>query len=206
MKKLALSLLILIPSLTLAAPPGVTDTGLHYNNIDVQYVNVDFDGLDADGFALSGSYLFSESLFLIGAVSRIESDRFEDSPDGINNYYDTFKLTEITAGLGIRAPISRNVDVFGSAAVVHAEMEGTGEIYWLDESDTGFALQAGVRALVAPAIELEGSVTYLDVYDDTTTRLAVSGAFYFTPRLAATASIGTDDDSDRFGVGLRFSF
>lgn len=207
MKKLALSLLLFVPMLALAAPTGVADTGIRYNNIGIQYMNVEFDDfdVDADGFGISGSYLINEHVFLLGEMSMLESDRFSVS-DGFNTYSGTIEQDQFAIGLGARTAIAHNADLVGGAGLVRAEMESTGDFGGLDESDTGFILQAGLRVMTTSILELAATVSYIDIFDDSDTGISVSGALFLSDRAAATAGLTTNDDATGFSIGLRYSY
>jgi hypothetical protein len=71
--------------------------------------------------------------------------------------------------------------------------------------DTGFAISAGARGLLAPKFEIRGSVNHINL-DDSDTYLEFAGDYYFTEQFSAGASVEFAGDTDALTIGVRWSF
>lgn len=166
--------------------------GLSYNYADVRYATADdWSGLDPDGVTGEVSGQISDELFLRGGISMLS-----DSPVDV----DTF-----SGELGLRHAIDRDVDLQGTIGVLHAEADGPGG----SDDDTGFLATGGVRAMLTPEVELEGTLIYeendiLDAAYDDGIDARFGGLYHFTPRLALGANYRVDNEL--LTLGGRYDF
>ncbi len=79
------------------------------------------------------------------------------------------------------------------------------EVSGFDSDDTGFALSAGTRGLLAPQFEIRGFVNHINL-DDSDTFLEIAGDYYFTEQFAAGISLEFAGDNDAFTIGARWYF
>lgn len=176
----------------LALPVAAMADGLSYNFLQASYVNVDGDGGGkADGFDFSGSHLVGKNIFLQGGYSRVTIDGSDIDVSAFNG------------GLGFRHGLTPTVDLNAGASVVFAEVDAGS---FGSEDDTGYSLNAGLRALVAPQLELNGGVTYTDIFDEADTSFGIGAVFSFTPQIAVIGGAGFADDANTYSVGGRFMF
>ncbi len=182
--------------LLLASPVFAGDLSYSYVQLGYQFVEIDNDFLpdadiDGDGFAISGSFEFTDNWFAVVGYSNIEFDFDVDT--------DQFGL-----GVGYHVDISDNADAFATLSYVSAEVSAPG---FGSVDEDGFGFTVGVRAMVAEQIELSGSLGYVDLGDagDNTT-FGASALYSFTENFAAGALIELDDDVTAFGFGGRFYF
>lgn len=112
------------------------------------------------------------------------------------------KATGLKIGAGLRAPLSPTVDVFAQGSYISAEAEA------INAETDGWGVDAGIRAMVAPRLELGASVQYVD--DGTLDSTTYEGHAYFNVvgGLALAAEYLTDPDADQSTTlfGLRYSF
>jgi hypothetical protein len=166
--------------------------GLSYNYVDVRYATADdWRGLDPDGVTGEVSGLISDQLFLRGGASLLS-----DSPVDV----DTF-----SGELGLRHAIDRDADLQGTIGLLHAEADGRGG----SDDDTGFIATGGVRAMLTPEVELEGSLIYeendiLDAAYNDGIDARFGGLFHVTPRLALGANYRVDNEL--LTLGGRYDF
>ena len=110
--------------------------------------------------------------------------------------------TGLRIGVGMRTPVSSTVDLFAQGSYVSVEAAA------ISASTDGWGADAGIRAMVAPRLELGASVQYVD--DGTVDSTAYEGHAYFNVvgGLALTAEYVTDPDADQTTTlfGLRYSF
>lgn len=194
LKKLAV-----LATLAVAAPLAAQAEGLSYNYVEGRYVNTDIDDVDVDvdGYDINASGLIAPNFFLFGSYGQQETE-------SINN--GKLEYTTGTFGLGWRMPLNNQVDLVAKGGLLYGEIDGKGSASGLDDDDTGFLLNGGVRALLMPNFEVNGGVTYADVLDDDETTLDVGAVFSFTPAFAAVAGASFGSDANAYSAGLRFNF
>ncbi len=177
----------------LALPLTAMADGLSYRFLEADYVMVEADGGgEADGFAIGGSYLFTPQLYATAGYSSL-------SPDGASDV----DISSFSAALGFRHPLTTTIDANLEAGFVSAEVDA-GSLG--SEDDTGYSLGAGLRAMVASQLELNGGVSYVKIFDEGDTSLGLGAVFSFTPQLALVAGADFADDANSYNVGGRFMF
>lgn len=185
---------LLTGSLSLLALAGAnvaTAADLKYTFVDVGLASVDVDnGGDGDVLFARGSYEFSPNWFVFGGISKAE---FDVGPFDVD--VDTLDF-----GAGAHFPITSQVDFVGKLKYVDVSVDGPGD-------DDGFGLSAGLRARPLAAVEVEGSIEYVDLDeagDDTSARLGAR--YYFTSLISAGAEVQFSDDAKTYGIYARFTF
>lgn len=170
--------------LALGLPLTAMGQGISYNYADVRYGDAD-GGLDGVVGEVSGQV--ADQFFLRGGVSLL-------SNSGVD--LDTF-----TGEFGLRHALNRDVELQGTLGLIHADIDTPGS----SSDDTGLLATGGIRAMVAPQFEVEGTLIYEDndVLDDGLDA-RFGGLFHFTPRLAAGASYRVDNEL--LTIGGRYDF
>jgi hypothetical protein len=167
--------------------------GISYNYLEADYLSTDFDRdtfggvkVDGDGFGIQGAIAFGDLLH--GYVEYTDQD-----------FDFGLSLKTYEVGLGAAWTVAPNVSLFGRLAYAKNDADVI--------DDDGYALQAGVRALVGTGFELEGAIHYTDLSDfgDNTTFRAL-GRYWFTPNVALSAGVELDSDVKTWIVGARYSF
>lgn len=180
----------------LAIPGAAIATDLNYNYIEADYVTVDIDDIDEDfdGWAINGSFLVAEQVFIFGGYSDLSSDQvmgFKLSTEGV------------TLGVGYRYELSRQTDLNFAAAYERAKVKLTG---FGSESDSGYSLAVGVRHLVSPLVELGLGVAYVDIGDSDDTSVSGNMLFHVTEQVALGLSLSLGSDATGYAAGVRFKF
>ena len=176
--------------------PGYSNS--HYSSLsytlgEVRLLAQDPDGGDdADGVRLGGSALVSPDLFVAGALSTLGSD----SPNGLDT--DIFEL-----GLGYRYGYTPRIDFVGIGGIVRVDRDFGGRA---DDDDWGPSLTGGVRAIVAPLLEVGGFVNYTELFGDGDLGLIGEGLYHLTPNLAFLGGLGVSDDDRSINLGARWNF
>lgn len=172
---------------------------LNYSYVEAGYRSgeIDVSGQDVDFTALGGvvSYELTENFALFGSGFTGE---IETTDSGALKDIDT---RELSAGLTAHFPLSRNIDLVVPMAIAYARTRAGNAI----NSDTGYAIAVGVRALLTDNIELAGGVQHVDIEDD---EQSITGTvrFHFSDAISVSLSASAGDDTDSLGVGARFSF
>lgn len=183
-KKVCLATLLAIPAISMAE-------GLSYNYVEGKYF---FPEGDEDTIGLAGSFAVSPNLFVKAdfAYSTLESGGVDVTGTGLSG------------ALGYRHALSSTVDLnaFGGLEYVNLEVDGPGGN--ASESDTGFIVGGGIRALVVPALELNGALTYSDLIEDVV--FSGNALYSFTPAFAVSGGVDYADSEETFNIGLRYNF
>lgn len=187
---------------TLALAGGSASAAeLSYRYADLRYVSANADpGVDVGGFSLAGSMLLKPDVFLTGSYGSADTDRFR-----VQGVTGSVQSTSLSVGGGWRRMLRSGLDATGSLSLVHAKSEGEGG-FGGSASDTGFALEAGLRGWFAPNVEWGAAVNYLAIFDDGSTSLNAQWLYHATPRFALALGAGFSDEATQFNLGARFGF
>lgn len=169
--------------------------GFSYSYLEGAYVNTDIDNFDKDidGFSLRGSFEITPNIFVFGNYTDQSTSIF-----GTDAGLEQFQL-----GAGYAWPLGKNLDLYGKVGYAHAQLEVPGP----NLDDDGYTLGVGMRGRPMEALELEGSVNYLDLNDSgDDTSLGVAARYFFTPQFAAGIEGNFGDDANTYGVNVRWSF
>lgn len=184
-----------VPSLALA----VDELSYTYVQADYQIGEVDTGGRDVDFHKIGGtaSYNLTENfaLFGTGHVGEVETTDIGAPKD-----IDTRNLS---AGLTAHFPLLDydNVDVVIPMAIAYARARAGSVI----ESDTGYSIGIGVRALLTERIEVGAALQHTDIKDDEQ-RITGSARFYLTDAVSFALTGGIGNEVDTVGLNGRYSF
>lgn len=188
------ALAALLPTLA-----GASDVSYDYVQLEYAATSPD-EGPDSDGFAAAFSHLFNDRAFVVAGYDQQETDELPAPATG------SLKASLLRLGLGLRGPMSGMADMFGVASVIRGDASGTGSLSGIDESDTGFGVEVGIRALVAEPVETLVSVNYEDLFDDDVTflKLGITGDIGLV--FALTGSVTVSNDGTGYQAGIRYNF
>ncbi len=186
MKILFLLVGLLLQGITIAQTVEEKPVGLSYSFAELRFVDVDFRG--GDGIRFKGSYELDGNWLIVGGLTSLD----------FNNSVDS---TLLELGGGYVWHYSDDFDLVSTLRLVRSEIDNGG----IDADDTGFALTAGARGLLAPQFEIRGSVNHINL-DDSDTYLELAGDYYFTEQVSAGASLEFAGDKDAFTIGVRWFF
>jgi Outer membrane protein beta-barrel domain len=176
------------------AVPALAE-GPRYTYGELGYQRVDIDNYSGDGdFGFAGGSIgLNDRLYLFGSYS-------DGSVDGPGN--SDVDITTAAAGLGVHFPLNDTVDFVVDGAYVWSEVDSD---FFNSQDEDGYAVRAGLRAMLTPKFELNGGASYVDVTDDDTS--AFVGAVYnFTDVFAVTGGADIGDNATTYSVGLRLYF
>jgi opacity protein-like surface antigen len=170
-----------------------------WNLIEAGYGQADIDGLDElspSGFAIGGSSLLGENVFIQGSYSLLSDDI-----SGVD-----IDLDQASVGLGYRYGLTETTDVYASASYEYIELSASG--FGASESldDSGYGLTVGLRSRITEQLELNGAIGYVDIGDESETALGVSGHYYFTQNVALGLTYSSTADVSIYGISLRYAF
>jgi len=186
MKTLFLMAGLLVQGVAIAQTVEKKSVDLSYSYAELRFVDVDFRG--GDGIRFYESYELNSNWLIVGGVTALD----------FNNDVDS---TLLELGGGYVWHYSEDFDLVSTLRIVRSEIDNGG----IDVDDTGFALSAGTRGLLAPQFEIRGSVNHINL-DDSDTYLEFAGDYYFTEQFSAGASVEFAGDTDAFTIGVRWSF
>ena len=192
MKKIVTSaVLALVSAMALANEPGKTDTGLDYNKIEVDYMSATINDATWNGYYTSGTYLVSESIFLLGNYASVSRS--------------STIVEKSNIGLGYRLPIGASTDFFTTLSYYSQTVEGcTTKL-----TDVGGNLGLGVRAKLSADADVVGAYNYISADSNTYNNYSVSLKYNVTQSIFVTggylSQTGASSASAYLvGAGVRF--
>lgn len=189
--KLSLSALVLgLASITCvnAAAPVWDFIEAGYAQADID----DSDGFEPAGLTLAGSKLLNENVFIEGSYSMLSDDYL-----GVDVDFDQGSLA-----LGYRHPLNSTTDVYGTVSYEFVEVSGAGA----SADDNGYGLTVGVRSRLTSEFEVDASIGYIDIDDESDTSFGVGANYYFNQNFAAGLNYTLADDYSILGATVRYAF
>ncbi|MBB3047201.1 hypothetical protein FHR99_001437 [Litorivivens lipolytica] len=188
----------MLASLLVASSFGAYANDLSYSYIEAGVLDVDLDGIDADGFGLNLSAELGDIAFVRIGYGDIETDdRFS-----VFGFTDEISLSEVSLGIGFHTPLANNVDLVGELSIGRQEVEFS--VFEDEETVKGASL--GVRGKVNRFVELNAGVGYSDVDDDSETSLGAGIRAYLNRDISLALNYATGDDVDVTTLSARFNF
>lgn len=181
-------------ALCLAGGPALGD-GHSYNFVEAAYESVDIDvgggsSVDGDGFGIGGSFEINEDVFVFASYAKADFDFGVD-------------FTTLEAGVGWHTGLTEQTDFFAALAYVNGELDSGG---FGSYDDNGYSASIGLRHNLSDAVELYGSITYVDFGDGDSTGIGGGFWYNFTDTFAAGLGISADDDVTSYGGAVRVYF
>lgn len=186
----AFPLLLLLPLTAFAQPRETGYERLSYTLGEARVVARDPDGAgEANGVSVGGSMLLRPQVFVAGSVTSVGSGDFND---------DTVEL-----GVGLRHPLTSQVDLVGVAGVIHDDRQiGNRNL----GSDLGPSLSGGVRASVTSQVEVSAFTRYTRLYGDSDLGLRGEGLYHFNRNFSVLAGVGLSNNERTADLGARWYF
>lgn len=195
MKKVVLASILLLSIGSIQAAESV-----RWDSASLSYQSIDIDGETLTGFGASGSKLINEDIFIAGSYSTVSDDV------NISSSKVELDFNSLSVGIGYRHGISQQTDLYAMISYENMEIEASFQGQSGDESDNGYGLHAGIRSLVSDNIELSGSLSYIDVADESDTGVNVSAMYHFTEQFSAGVGYSKSDDVDSFSLSAILFF
>lgn len=179
---------------------------VRWDSASLSYQSVDIDIFKLTGFGVSGTKLIGEDFFIAGSYSSVSGDNDDDKSS--SSAAVDLDLNTLSVGLGYRHAISSKIDLFGvfSYQNIENKMYIYGRPFGQNGSENGFVLQAGIRSLVSEHIELSGSLSYVDIADESDTGFNVSAMYHFTDQISAGLGYGKSDDANSLSLSAVLFF
>ena len=199
-----IAMAISAPAMAEQRTSAVRDNGFSYNYGQLAYDQWEFDDAwDVDVLTLEGAFALDEHLFLRGGLSFYDGDFGPGDLDG----------NQIYAGVGFHTPLQQNLDFVGSADIIYDDQEYDYRVCNFgicvedsaSDDEIGFELRGGVRAAAGDKVELEGGLSYYDLYDDDIT-LYAQGLFKASDTIDVGARLLFGGDRESIGVFGRYNF
>lgn len=184
---------VLVTTLALSSVQALAERP-SFNYLEGGYVRHRLDnGCVQDGIGIGGSAEISDRIFVAGSYSDVNDDNKKD-PEGCGS-------SLLRAGAGIYGDFSDSASFYGSVYGLQFKPDGS------DDSDSGWALQAGFRSFLTNEVELGALVGLHDVGPVNEVYVAVNGIYWFSDQLGAYIEASASDESTKgLGLGVRFNF
>jgi len=196
MGKMAIMIIFLLPITS-----GAYD--FNYNYVEISYSSTTVEAFPSD---IDGNVTGIEGSLDITNNTAIFVGYFSGSTDAAN-FIPEIDTTEIDLGVTLHTGIAEKTDGFLLLALVKGELKGgifgPGPI---NEDDTGLGARLGLRHALGEKVELTADLTYVDVFDSSTTGVGVGAIFNISNTISLLAGYSTDDDVDAIDVAVRVYF
>ena len=103
-------------------------------------------------------------------------------------------------GGGVNFALRPGLDLVGRLRYISASIDQPG-----DDDEDGYSVEAQLRIMVNPKLEIDGGLVYVDVFDDDTI-LELGGLYEIAPNFALGAGLGFSNDVTMFNIGGRLYF
>lgn len=168
-----------------AAAAAVEPSTLSYTYGQFGYADTTFDfpgDPGADGFALEGSYQFTDMFFGVASYSDLSGDA---------------DFSTLAIGAGAAIGLAPSTDGYATLSFVDVDF-GLG-------SDDGLALEFGVRHMLNEQVELFGNLQYVDIAESET-GFEIGGRYWFQKNFGASLSYETFDGDNTILIAGRYNF
>lgn len=168
-----------------AAASAVEPSNLSYTYGQFGYADTTFDfpgDPGANGFALEGSYEFTDMFFGVISYSDLSGDA---------------DFSTLQFGAGAAIALAPTTDGYASLSIVDVDFGGG--------SDDGIALEFGVRHMMNEQVELFGNLQYVDL-TESETGFEFGGRYWFQKNLGASFSYETFDGDNTILIAGRYNF
>lgn len=167
-----------------------TAPNLSYDYVEGRVLLLDPDeGDDGEGVRLGGSMLITPEWFVAGGLTHVS--------------FDGADVDQIDPSLGWRHALDSRMDFVAYGSLLWTDRECGGNC---DDDDIGLGLTGGIRAALAPQVEVGGYVGYSKVFDEGTVTLTGEGLYHVTRQLSLVAALTLSDDLNGLGLGARWNF
>lgn len=182
--------------LAAASLQAIAAKGPEYTYFEFGYLNIDSDVVEGDGAGVNISFGATDHVFLKFGYDRLW---LEDPATSIEADADRFQI-----GGGMHFAVTDTIDVLGALSYLDVEYSNGVPT----ESDEGYLVEAGVRAMIGKPLELNATVSALHFDGEDDIGYGVGAVYDITKSFALTGSYNRFDDAeeDEFFVGLRMDF
>jgi len=186
MKKNLLATLIASVLIT----PTVLADSPSYNFVEVNYTDIDEEGLSADGIGFAGSVELGENFFLTGEYAPLDGE--------IEFFNVDFDFDVMNFGLGYQSEFGENSSWFVSYTFGNWELAN-------EDIDVD-TFRAGLRSMTTDSLELNASLASYDIEGESETGFQVGLAYSVSDNVQVTFDLEDIDDLDIMTFGARMTF
>lgn len=181
----------LLAGILALASASATAATFSYNFAEAGIGEVD----EGDAIFLKGSMSLNSNLFALGSLYGVDAGVDIPGYDAEGFYAE--------AGLGYAMPIAPELDVFGTAQVLYADIDVPGE-----DTDVGYITHLGVRYMPMSQIELEGALAYSanDLLLDDGMGYIADARYHISPAFSAAIGFSQDTELDGAFLNVRYNF
>lgn len=193
----------LIPVLAWAFAPlaVVADESPNWTYIDATWVSTELSvaqpgNEDLTGWEVMGTWQFHDLAYLRGAYSSQE--------ESVANADFDLELDTLSLGIGGIWSLNPSTDLYGGLSFEDWDFQG----FSVEEDDTGYRAEVGIRSMVWRGLELNAEAGYLDVGDvvDGDDFFELGAVYTFQNGLGLGMSYGEVSDLNSFRVNVRYTF
>jgi hypothetical protein len=197
-------LFLVFAGVAIESQDALADAGPRYTYVEGGWQHVEISGVgvldgenpDGNGYSVAGSYAVTDLFHVFASYGTANIDIIGESVD----------FSELKVGAGVNYAVTDTIDVVGRAAYLdlNADIDSNNSA-----SDTGYGLEAGIRGMATPSIEVNGGLSYEDLGDASPSdKVAVKiGALYsFTDWLAVGIGGSFSAETKIYGANLRAYF
>ena len=194
MKKVVLASALLLSIGSVQAAENI-----RWDSASLSYQSIDVDGNKLKGFAVSGTKLINDDVYVAASYFSASNDDLSVQGDKVDA-----DINGLSVGLGYRHTISSHTDLFGIVSYEDREADISFNGGSEDSDDNGYGLEVGIRSLVLENIELAGSLNYIDLGDGSDTGFEVSAMYHFTDQFSASVGYADEGDEDYTSISTVF--
>lgn len=173
------------------------------DSIELELKEVNGDGIDFEGFNISGDFYLNNDVFLIANYQRLDST--EEFEFNTGNY--RLEEASYNVGAGIDINLSESVYVSSSASYKHTKLE----IQDISFKADGYSVKSGVFFVPVDALTVGLSYKYEELsnsegYSVTPSGFTLSAEYDVNSEFSTTLSYGEDDQSETISLGFAVNF
>ena len=209
------------------------DSGLSYNWVEVDYLNLDIDGIDDNedaledfndgaGFAVRGSYALpfvTPGLFIEGSYSSTDAEAdYNDANNAAVTREEKIKRLDAKVGYAVPLQLQSLPDTHWVSKVGYVDVDygdfdfGAGgtqdsnSFQKLDEDKSdGFTIDTSFRSQLTPNLEGSVGLRYTDIEAADGISLIGNVMYEITPNWGLNAEIDAGDELGTYLFGVRYS-
>lgn len=186
-----------------------SEKSISYSYIDLGFQQAkvtDGEDIKADGPRIVGSFEVASNVFVKVGYRSLETENLYLIDSG-TLYRGTLELSNLAVGIGGYYPIKENIHFVGELNVSRGEVKGKGGFSWIEkESDTGWNVGLGIRAMATNWLELSTGLVHGEIYDESETGFVLGARAHFSKVFSLGLDFVKYSDEDQLGVSARFSF
>jgi len=190
------SALALIPTSAISETFSYTFISASYE-IFSSYIDGIPEDLEGDGITINGTFNIASN-FGISASYVTGSEDVTSGESTLNADSDGASI-----GAFFHTPVSDNTDFVLGAEIIkgNVDIEVNGTSFPSEDAD-GNTIFAGIRAMVATNVELNGFIDRTKIEDDSTTGINFGASYYINKLFTIDAGYSFDKDSNSLSFGV----